>query len=285
MGNNSYKINGINYTTIATKAAIINKFEECFVDTDGQLIEEFRDLPHLAIELDHPEHEFKIVKTTFELPHRIGSGVFAVDLGKENSWEFPQQLLDKMKKVGPHQAVAFYDPISALLGSFLSHYKNIPSRWSKFTGAVIAGCVAGNTQPVISAGVTIDPLGTNKDEHILATGKNKISTQGLGNIIHLSNDIVAEEVYLNMFLNQSRLKFYPDEVKELLVLLYKYGTLKLLSEGIDLRNRCFLRATAEVNYDEKKLLTKIKKQIKICKEKNLINENKIVRSVPVSYFK
>ena len=287
LGQNNFKKNGVTNTTVATKAAVINKFEETFVQAPGQLIDELSGLPYLAVELQHPEYQFTTTSTTFELPHRIGSGVFAINHPRSKEWNFENQLLEKMKEVGPYNAIAFYDPISALLGSFLSHYKTIPSQWSKFTGAVVGGCVAINTQPVISAGVTRDPLGANKENHFLldASEKGKASSAGLGNIIHLENDIDAEHIILHLYLNQSRLKFYKPEIRKLLTTIYQYGALTLMSDGIDFRNRCFLKPIGEVEFDRDKLAKELKKQINECRKKGLINNEPLIRTLPIAYNK
>lgn len=287
MGSNTYKRNGISYTTIATKAAVINKFEESFVSFDGSLIPALDGLPYLAVALDQEDCSFKTMKTTFELPHRIGSGVFAIKHSKSPDWNFNELLLEKMKEVGPYNAVAYYDPISALLGSFLSHYKNIPSQWSKFTGAVVGGCVAVNTQPVIATGVTKDPLGANKDDHFAIDNndKGKASAQGLGNIIHLDNDFDAESIVLNLYLNQPRLRFFAQEMQELLTSIYTYGALKMLDSGIDFRNRCFVRSTTPVKFDEKKLTSDIQNKIEVCKKAGLLNDSPLIRTLPISFIK
>ena len=287
MGQNTWKRNGINYTTIGTKAAVINQFESVFIESDGSLIGALDGLPYLAVELSQEGVDYKILKTSFELPHRIGSGVFALKHSKSEDWNFSEDLFEKMKEVGPYNAVAYFDPISALLGSFLSHYKNIPSQWSKFTGGVVGGCTAINTQQVVSAGVTKDPLGSNKEEHLFIDSpeKGKASVQGLGNIIHLDNDVDCESIQLNLFLNQPRLRFYDPKIRELLILLYKFGALKLLHDGIDLRNRCFLRSSLDVRFDEKKLYSQIQKSIRDCLKAGLLNNQPLIRSLPVSYFK
>tara|TARA_B100001059_G_scaffold194122_1_gene198128 strand:+ start:75 stop:1058 length:984 start_codon:yes stop_codon:yes gene_type:complete len=287
LGQNNFKKNGVTNTTVATKAAVINKFEETFVQAPGQLIDELSGLPYLAVELQHPEYQFTTTSTTFELPHRIGSGVFAINQSRGDNWDFERLLLEKMKEVGPYNAIAFYDPISAILGSFLSHYKSIPSQWSKVTGAVIGGCVAINTQPVISAGVTQDPLGANKEEHLVldASEKGKASSAGLGNIIHLENDIDAEHILLHLYLNQSRLKFYKPEIRKLLTTIYQYGALNLMSDGIDFRNRCYLKPLKEVEFDRDKLAKEIKKQINECRKKELISIEPLTRTLPIAYNK
>lgn len=287
IGNNTYKRNEINYTTIATKAAVVNKFEETFIDSPGSLIEELNGLPYLAVELESAEYSYTTTTTTFELPHRIGSGVFAIKQAKSSGWEFEEMLLEKMKEIGPANAVAYYDPISALLGSFLSHYKSIPSQWSKITGAVIGGCTAIDTQPVISAGVTKDPLGTSKDDHFaLARGqKGKASSQGLGNIIHLESDVDAQEIKLNLYLNQARLRFYKPEVRKLLVKLYQYGSLTLLSNGIDFRNRCYLKPESEVRFNQVKLRKELEAIIDECRKKDLISKTSMIRKLPLAYQK
>lgn len=287
LGSNNFKKNGVTNTTIGTKAAVINKLEDTFLQAPGVLIGELDGLPYLSVELEHPEYEFTTTSTTFELPHRIGSGVFAINHPSSKEWNFESQLLEKMKEVGPYNAIAFYDPISALLGSFLSHYKSIPSQWSKVTGAVVGGCVAINTQPVISAGVTKDPLGANREDHFLLDDgeKGKASSQGLGNIIHLESDVEAEHILLHLYLNQSRLKFYKPEIRKLLTTIYQYGALTLMSDGIDFRNRCYLKPIDKVEFDRDKLAKEMKKQINDCRKKGLINNEPLIRKLPISYQK
>ena len=286
VGNNTYSRNGVNYTTLATKAAVINKFEESFIETPGNLIQGLEELPYLAIELEHEDYQFQTRKTTFELPHRVGSGVFAIKHSRSTEWNFEEVLYDEMKKRGPYNAIAYFDPISALLGSFLSHYKSIPSQFSKFTGAVVGGCVASGTQPVISSGVTKDPLGSNREEHLfLENEKGKASAAGLGNIIHLESGVDAEEITLNLYLNQQRLRFYTKEIQDLLVLIYKYGALKTLSQGFDFRNSCFLKTITEVEFDESKLIKQIQQSIKIAKKAGHLNNEPLIRKLPTSYFK
>ena len=287
LGSNNFKKNGVTNTTLATKSAVINQLESTFLQAPGVLIDELDGLPYLAVELEHPDYQYKTISTTFELPHRAGSGVFAIQHPSSKEWNFESLLLEKMKEVGPFNAVAYYDPISALLGSFLSHYKSIPSQWSKFTGAVTSGCVAINTQPVISAGVTKDPLGANREDHLILneSEKGKASSQGLGNIIHLESDIDAEHILLHLYLNQSRLKFYKPEIRKLLTTIYQFGALTLMSDGIDFRNRCYLKPIEEVDFDRDKLAKEMKKQIAECRKKGIINNEPLIRKLPISYQK
>lgn len=287
LGSNNFKKNGVTNTTVATKAAVINQLESVFLQAPGVLIDELEGLPYLAVELEHPEYEFTTTSTTFELPHRIGSGVFAIQHPSSKEWNFENQLLEKMREVGPFNAVAYFDPISALLGSFLSHYKSIPSQWSKITGSVVGSCVAINTQPVISAGVTKDPLGANRDEHFILdeTEKGKASAQGLGNIIHLESDIDAEHILLHFYLNQSRLKFYKPEIRKLLTTIYQYGALNLMSDGIDFRNRCYLKPIEDIEFDRDKLAKELKEQVNECRKKGLINNQPLIRKLPIAYQK
>ena len=287
LGSNNFKKSSVTNTTVATKAAVINKLEETFLQAPGVLIDELDELPYLAVELEHPDYEYKTISTTFELPHRIGSGVFAIQHPSSKEWNFENQLLEKMKEVGPFNAVAYFDPISALLGSFLSHYKSIPSQWSKVTGSVVGGCVAINSQPVISAGVTKDPLGANREDHLIlnTSEKGKASSAGLGNIIHLDSDVDSEHILLHLYLNQSRLKFYKPEIRKLLTTIYQYGALTLMSDGIDFRNRCYLKPINEVEFNRDKLAKEMKKQISECRKKELINNEPIIRTLPIAYNK
>ena len=191
-----------------------------------------------------------------------------------------------MNERGPYNAIAYFDPISALFGCFLSHYPNIPSRWSRITGSVIGGCIASHTQQVISAATTKDPLGANSEEIGFLDGdKTKASSLGMGNIVHLQQDISADSIELKLFLTQSRLKFYEPDVQDLLVHLYQYSVLKTFSDGFDFRNRCFLKPVDEVIFDEKNMHKLIQNKIKTCKKADLINDEVLIRTLPLGYIK
>ena len=219
-----------------------------------------------------------------ELPHRIGAGVFALSLAND-TWDFPDQLFQKMKQVGPYNAIAYYDPISALFGCFLAHYSNIPSIWSKFNGSVIGSVVATNTQNVISTATTKDPLGANKDEIGLQLKDKKASTKGMGNIIHIAQDVDAETIILNLYFNSSRLRFYAGPIQELLKSVYRYAALKTFSNGFDFRNRCFIKPVDPVEFDEDRLAKEIQKHLRKCKKLNLIGDQVFERTLPLGYLK
>jgi len=190
-----------------------------------------------------------------------------------------------MEQVGPYNAVAFFDPISALFGCFLSHYSNIPTTWSKFTGAVTGGLMGVASEQVIAAAVTRDPMGSNGDELGVVMERGKVSHIGMGNVIHLTNDVDCERVELNLFLNKSRLKFYEKEIQTLLINIYKYSSLKCMSGGFDFRNRCFIKPITEVEFDEKKSAKAIQSSLSKCRKKRLISESSQLRVLNIAGMK
>ena len=287
LGQNHFRRNGINNTNIGTKAAIINQLELSLVDGPGELASAINGLPHLSVILDNPEWEYKPKHTTLEIPHRAGAGVFAFN-HEQSPWDFPELLHKKMTEVGPYNALAYYDPISCLFGSWLSHYRNIPSIWSKFPSVVDADSIATNTQQVVTSGVTKDPMGSNSKEigiSLYLEGKTKASSGGLGNIVHLENDIEAENIIIRTRLQKPRLRFYAKSIQELLIEIYKYALLKRLSEGYDLRTKCYLKPIDQVEFDEKAHQKKIQALIKKCKKENLLSKESPVRTVPIEFLK
>lgn len=284
LGTQTYRRNGVSYTNIGTKAAVVNSLESSLIQSEGRLVSALNGLPHLSVLAQRDDFDFVQRFTTLELPHRIGAGVFALSLANDE-WDFPEMLFNKMKEVGPYNAIAYFDPVSALFGCFLAHYSNIPSIWSRFNGAVIGGVVATNTQNVISTATTKDPLGANKDEIGLLLKDKKASTKGMGNIIHIAQDVDAETVVMNLYFNSTRLRFYDQPIQDLLKSLYRYAALKTFSNGFDLRNRCFLKPVDPVDFDEEKLSRDLQKHIKKCKKLNLINGTCLERTLPLSYIK
>ena len=284
LGSQTYRRNGVSYTNIATKAAVVNQLESSLIQSEGKLVTALNGLPHLAVVAHREDFDFEQKFTTLELPHRLGAGVFALSLAND-SWNLPEQLMLKMKSVGPYNAVAYFDPISALFGCFLAHYSNIPSIWSRFNGAVIGGVVATNTQNVISTSTTIDPLGSNKEEIGLQLKDKKASTKGMGNLIHIGQDVDAETIVMHLYFNSTRLRFYEQPVQDLLKSIYRYASLKTFSNGFDFRNRCFLKPVDPVEFDEDKLSKDIQKNIRRCKKLGLISETVLERTLPLSYLK
>ena len=286
LGQNNYRSGGVSYTTIATKAAVINQLEASLVETPGYLVPALKNLPHLAVQTIEDGTRLHQRFTTAELPHRVGSGVFTLKHSGSAEWDFPLRLREKMDEVGAHAALAYYDPLSALFGCFLSHYPNIPSVKSKFTGAVVTGgCVASNTQQVVSSAVTLDPLGASKSEVGFLDGdKVKASAVGVGNLIHLQHDIHFDEVSLHLFLNQQRLRFYPKAIQDLLVNIYRYAALKSLYQGLDFRNRCLLKPLNKVSYNEESLAKSIQASITKCRRLGLLSREVLVRDLPISYL-
>ena len=284
LGDQSFRRNGVTYTNLATKSAVINQLEDALVEREGVLVDALDGMPYLAVETEKEGQEYIQRFTTLELPHRIGSGVFALSQ-KGSVWDFPDQLLEKMEEVGPYNAVAFFDPISALFGCFLSHYSNIPSTWSKFTGAVTGGVMGIASEQVIASAITRDPMGANGDEVGVLMEKGRVSHIGMGNVIHLSNDVDCERVELNLYLNKARLKFYDKEIQNLLINIYKYASLKCMSNGFDFRNRCFIKPITEVEFEEKKLAKAIQSSLNKCRKKRLISESSQLRVLNIAGIK
>lgn len=287
LGQNHFRRNGVNNTNIGTKAAIVNQLEMSLIDSPGELVPAIAGLPHLALVTDHPEWDYKPRHTSIELPHRAGAGAFALT-HDESPWNFPELLHQKMTEVGPYNALAYYDPISCLFGCWLSHYRNIPTIWSKFKSAVDADSVATNTQQIVTSAVTRDPMGSNGKElglSMFASGSGKASEIGMGNIIHLENDVEAEDIIIRIRLQRQRLRFYKPPIRDLLTEIYKYSTLKRLSEGFDLRAKCYLKTIDSVEFDEKSHSRKIQSLIKKCKKENLLAEESLERNIPIELIK
>ena len=87
LGSQTFRRNGVNYTNIATKASVVNQLESSLVSREGYLMEALDGLPHLAVVTEKESCSFAQRFTTAELPHRIGSGVFAFH-HKASDWEF-----------------------------------------------------------------------------------------------------------------------------------------------------------------------------------------------------
>lgn len=261
--------------------ATANQFEALIWDSaNNSLIPELKGLPYVEIvnTLDG-----KFVASTLTLPHRIGTAYLArhkdAKLGGER---FRDVLRENVKTEGIYPTVFSLDPISIVLGCFLSHIQG-----SMRIPRVLSGqFIAKNAIAMPTGGASIDPISAAGDSvnlsHFVKEKKHKgkikvetikkASSIGLGNVPYVRESFTAEEysgkfVIDNRLVEQSTLKSHE---KQLIFTLSKYLLAKFLHSPIMLRSECYLELSS-IKQDpldelpaEDKLLKEVQALIKKC---------------------
>ena len=262
--------------------ATANQFESLIWDSaKNSLIPELAGLPY--IEIVNSLNENKFVASTLTLPHRIGTAYLARHKdAKLGTGRFRDVLKQRVKAEGIYPAVFALDPMSIVLGCFLSHIQG-----SMRIPRVLSGqFIAQNAIALPTGGASIDPISAAGDSVNLSyfvkekmeKGKVKIETIkkassiGLGNVPYVRESFTAEKysgkfVIDNRLVEQSSLK---DCEKQLIAALSQYLLVKFLSTPIMLRSECYLELSS-VKYDDKDrlpsiegLLTDVQSLIKKC---------------------
>ena len=231
--------------------ATANQFEAVIWDSaNNRLIPELEGLPYIEIvnSLDG-----KVIASTLTLPHRIGTAYLArhkdAKLGEKR---FRDALKEKVKNEGIYPAVFSLDPMSIVLGCFLSHIQG-----SMRIPRVLSGqFIAKNAIAMPTGGASIDPISAAGDSVALKyfekekknKGKitkekiTKASSIGLGNVPYVRESFTAEAysgkfVIDNRLVEQSTLK---ECEKQLIFTLSKYLLARFLNAPIMLRSECYL---------------------------------------------
>lgn len=239
--------------------ATANQFEALIWDSaNNRLIPELEGLPYIEIvnSLDG-----KFVASTLTLPHRIGTAYLARHKdAKLGDGRFRDVLKERVKAEGIYPAVFSLDPMSIVLGCFLSHIQG-----SMRIPRVLSGqFIAKNAIALPTGGASIDPISAAGDSvnlvhfekekkekgKIKAEKIKKASSIGLGNVPYVRESFTAEEycgkfVVDNRLVEQSTLK---DSEKQLIFTLSKYLLAKFLHSPIMLRSECYLELSS-IRYD------------------------------------
>lgn len=218
--------------------ATANQFEALIWDcAKNSLIPELKGLPYIEIvnSLDQ-----KFVASTLTLPHRIGTAYLARHKdAKLGAGRFRDILKQRVRTEGIYPTVFSLDPMSIVLGCFLSHIQG-----SMRIPRVLSGqFIAKNAIAMPTGGASIDPISAAGDSVNLSyfekekkNKKGKITTEkitkasgiGLGNVPYVRESFTAQEysgkfVVDNRLVEQSTLK---DCEKQLVFALSQYLLVK-----------------------------------------------------------
>jgi CRISPR-associated protein Csb1 len=267
--------------------ATANHLEAVIWDSaHNQLIPELEGLPYIEIvnSLDG-----KFTASTLTLPHRIGTAYLArhkdAKLGKG---KFRDVLKERVRSEGIYPVVFSLDPMSIVLGCFLSHIQG-----SMRIPRVLSGqFIAQNAIAMPTGGVSFDPISaagdsvnlayfvkeTKKKGKVTVEAIKKASSIGLGNVPYIRESFTAEE-YSGKFVIDNRLVEHStlkDCEKQLIFTLSKFLLAKFLSSPIMLRSECYLELSSINSGDDQflcvdnlqqeadKLLKEVQKLIKEC---------------------
>ncbi|MBD1903720.1 type I-U CRISPR-associated RAMP protein Csb1/Cas7u [Trichocoleus sp. DQ-A3] len=231
--------------------ATANQFEALIWDSaKNSLISELEGLPYVEI---INSLTGKFAASTLTLPHRIGTAYLARHKdAKLGDKRFRDVLKENVKTEGIYPAVFSLDPMSIVLGCFLSHIQG-----SMRIPRVLSGqFIAQNAIAMPTGGASIDPISAAGDSvnlgHFVKEKKvggkvkvekiTKASSIGLGNVPYVRESFTAEEysgkfVIDNRLVEQSNLK---NCEKQLVFALSKYLLAKFLNSPIMLRSECYL---------------------------------------------
>jgi CRISPR-associated protein Csb1 len=263
-----------------TPQATANQLEALIWDEVNQdIIPELQGLPYIEIKNTLANNQF--LASTLTLPHRIGTAYLSRHKDAMLDGErFRDVLKRRVKEQGIYRAVFELDPISIVLGCFLSHIQGNMRIPRVVTGQFVAqGAVA-----MPNGGASHDPISPSK-KGITIKGyfddKSSDPTKlGLTNVPYVRESYQAED-YLGKFVIDTRLvdaaPNLPDAAKELISLLSQYLVAKFLSEPIMLRSECYFQVK-EIKGTDPDLPSKVEdleqelqQKIQQCQEEGLFN--------------
>ena len=268
-----------------TPQATANQLEALiWDDVNHQLIPELAGLPYIEI-INTLTGQF--LASTLTLPHRIGTGYLSRHKdAKLDGERFRDALKAQVKHDGIYPAVFRLDPMSIVLGCFLSHIQGN----MRIPRVVSGQFVAENAVAMPNGGASHDPVSAAGDS-IITQGyfvkekkeKGKIKTQpikkaadiGLGNVPYVRESYQAER-YLAKFVIDTRLvdtSPLDDRAKQLIATLSEYLVAKFLSQPMMLRSECYFSADPDKIQSSPQALrpldalqTDLRRQIDRCSE-------------------
>ncbi|MDR9402924.1 MAG: type I-U CRISPR-associated RAMP protein Csb1/Cas7u [Halothece sp. Uz-M2-17] len=274
-----------------TPQATANQLEALIWDEVNQdIIPELQGLPYIEIRNTRANNQF--LASTLTLPHRIGTAYLSRHKDAMLDGDrFRDVLKRRVKEQGIYRAVFELDPISIVLGCFLSHIQGNMRIPRVVTGQFVAqGAVAmpnggASHDPISAAGDSVVTKGYFVKE-AKEKGKTKFkditraSEVGLGNVPYVRESYQAED-YLGKFVIDTRLvdaaPNLPDAAKELISLLSQYLVAKFLSEPMMLRSECYFQVK-EIKGTDPDLPSKVEdlqqelqQKIQQCQEEGLFN--------------
>jgi len=262
-----------------TPQATANQLEAIIWDEVNQdIIPELQGLPYIEIRNTLANNQF--LASTLTLPHRIGTAYLSRHKDAMLDGDrFREVLKRRVKEQGIYRAVFELDPISIVLGCFLSHIQGNMRIPRVVTGQFVAqGAVA-----MPNGGASHDPISAS-EKGIVTRGyfdkDVKASKLGLTNVPYVRESYQAQE-YLGKFVIDTRLvdaaPNLPDSAKDLISLLSQYLVAKFLSEPIMLRSECYFQVQ-EIKGTDPDLPSKVEdleqelqQKIQQCQEEGLFS--------------
>jgi len=259
---------GTRMLLVESAQSIANRLESTIIGPDNELIEGFKGLPYIRVNLTGAGDT-----TTNSLleAHRINSPFIISDAEFQANFlvasEYERQKPLNWQKIAA--AIIKYDVNSLLHGVFLSNLVDGRVKMPR----VISGFIeAENVQEVVSGGVKnnhLDPTGTLQAK---AFQKNVY-----GNVPYHRVEFTAGKITAYFNIDISLLQIYAgknDDLFNLLMGLSLYKTQTFLEEGMRLRTACDLKVIEQLSVIEPKdftipsnevLLAKVKESISNCK--------------------
>lgn len=238
-----------------TPQATANQLEALIWDeVNHDVIPELQGLPYVEIKNTLATGD-PFLASTLTLPHRIGTAYLSRHKDAMLDGErFRDVLKQRVKEQGIYRAVFELDPISIVLGCFLSHIQGN----MRIPRVVTGQFVAQDAVPMPNGGASHDPVSAAGDSVVTKgyfvkeakeKGKTKLkdinraSEVGLGNVPYVRESYQAQQ-YLGKFVIDTRLvdaSPLPETAKELISTLSQYLVAKFLSEPIMLRSECYFQ--------------------------------------------
>ena len=264
------------FATILSKTAFINQLEDTMLSCPGQVTEDLQAiLPRLEINKSSDVYIDETI-TSLEVPHRIASAWFLKHSKMTNGENFNVILQEKIKNVGIHSAVAYWDPNSLIHGYMFTMLENVNPNYSKATGCIEGEITAFDIVKVKNAGVANDPISPKSKFTVNGRELEKASTEVTGNIVISDSVLVkSNNIRLTLKLNYNRINKLPvaPEVRAYLLELANLQVARLLNDEIDVRVHTVLEPVdGEYDkYDADAIIERLGKAANICFEKDLMN--------------
>ncbi len=226
-----------------TPQATANQLEALIWDAvNHDVIPQLQGLPYIEIKNTLATGD-QFLASTLTLPHRIGTAYLSRHKhAMLEGYNFRDVLKKRVKEKGIYRAVFELDPISIVLGCFLSHIQGN----MRIPRVVTGQFVAENAIAMPNGGASHDPISPSKNG-IVTKGyfdKNIDPAKlGLTNVPYVRESYQAEN-YLGKFVIDTRLvdaSPLPDIAKQLISTLSRYMVAKFLSEPIMLRSECYFQ--------------------------------------------
>lgn len=264
---------------VESPQSMANRLEKICLKDEGPFINEELTglsyiLAHINIKKSKETEAMEIDTSSLVEAHRLNSPFiiknqkFKDEFGKHSGYDGKGKYLDWHKT---SEAVFYYDVNSLIHGTFLSNYQDGRVKFPRILSAFIE---AMNVKEAESGGTKFNSFDPSGEIKLEGDTKNVY-----GNVPYQRTEYVANSIKAYFNIDVNLLKSYRlDESAELLLLnLSMYKITRFCESGLRLRTACDLTVNGKltatnINYeihDSSYYLSRVKKLIEECKNKNL----------------